>query len=461
MTKKIQSYYDKNKIFLYGLAVVLFFQIKYLMDTTVNLPVMDYWTYLNAFAEKCFHGSISSADLWANFTSHRAPFQYLCYIISLLHFDGNSLVGIYAGCVISGMVCLLIYKLMKKCLGEGKLAQISTLLMLVIFLNFNRWEIITLEFSLAFAVRIGLYFFVFHLIDNWCLLKEKYYAYLWEIGVFIFVTILFFSSSYFPGMVLAIAAAMFFEFIRTRDILFFKKSIGIGLFVVLATGVYLYDLNMGISSGNTEIFSVSFLISLVKGSLIMLASSICHVSILEKMDPYYYLLGGIVMLFYIVAMLLFWKRKYYKITYIPLMLMLYSLGIIATVCFARGAENNLLYLASSRYTYETGMGLLGVAFVCILEAADWFKNRRKDCLKRYILSVVILCGVLGGIIFSAKVEWDVAPYRKIYMENLQEMALHIDAYSDEELAGFQANSPELVRDGIELMKKYELGIFKY
>lgn len=37
---------------------------------------------------------------------------------------------------------------------------------------------------------------------------------------------------------------------------------------------------------------------------------------------------------------------------------------------------------------------------------------------------------------------------------------NINDISDEQLSGFQSN-PNLVRNGVALMKKYKLGVFKY
>ena len=53
-----------------------------------------------------------------------------------------------------------------------------------------------------------------------------------------------------------------------------------------------------------------------------------------------------------------------------------------------------------------------------------------------------------------------APYRKQYDDNLIQMMFQIEEYPDDELYLFQANSPEMVRSGIDIMKKYHLGVFR-
>ena len=66
-----------------------------------------------------------------------------------------------------------------------------------------------------------------------------------------------------------------------------------------------------------------------------------------------------------------------------------------------------------------------------------------------------------GIFLTDYKEIKIQNYRKIYCDNLINMMLNIEEYSDDELAVFQAGDPNLVRDGVELMKKYKLGIFHY
>ena len=49
----------------------------------------------------------------------------------------------------------------------------------------------------------------------------------------------------------------------------------------------------------------------------------------------------------------------------------------------------------------------------------------------------------------------------MYDDKLIEIMLNIDNYSDDDLAGFQAQSPQQVREGVEIMKQYHLGVFYY
>lgn len=454
--QKVRKYYDDNRLFIWGLVVIYFFQILYLINATTNIPMMDYWTYLNEFTDKVFSGNISVSDIWANFTSHRAPFQYLLFFINLKFFSGDTLVSVFAGSIVTLLTTLYI----SRCYTRNNemqnvCGQLSVILIAAIMFSLNRWEIITLEFSMAFAVRIFLFIIIFNLIDKLCKDNVACQKYVFEIGALISVTIIFFSSSYFPAMVFAIASAMCIELlIKTREERkkFFKYCLILALFVLMAAAIYIFDLGTDVGSAN--IFSGSFWIDMVKALVIMMASSCVHVNILNNTSMI--ILGSIVLIVYIITTFIYFKKKIYKVTYIPLMLMLYSIGSMLMIYYGRAGVFDLNYLSSSRYTYETTLGLVGIVWINTLGIEKGFIKK-----KRNYFSLVMVVMVLISIIHVNKIEGGMAIYRKSYMQNLQEIASNIDEYTDDELSGFQANDPSYVRNGVELLKKYKLSLFKY
>ena len=56
-------------------------------------------------------------------------------------------------------------------------------------------------------------------------------------------------------------------------------------------------------------------------------------------------------------------------------------------------------------------------------------------------------------------EQEISIYRCAYFRELVTKMINIDRIPDEELSQFQANSEELVRKGVDIMKKYRLGVF--
>ena len=56
-------------------------------------------------------------------------------------------------------------------------------------------------------------------------------------------------------------------------------------------------------------------------------------------------------------------------------------------------------------------------------------------------------------------EQEISIYRCSYFRDLITKMINIDTLPDEELKQFQANSTEMVRKGVDIMKKYRLGVF--
>ena len=61
-------------------------------------------------------------------------------------------------------------------------------------------------------------------------------------------------------------------------------------------------------------------------------------------------------------------------------------------------------------------------------------------------------------ILTAMTEWRIQPHRKAYFENLREIALRVEAASDEELAKFEER-PTLVRESLRVLKDCNLNVY--
>lgn len=191
----------------------------------------------------------------------------------------------------------------------------------------------------------------------------------------------------------------------------------------------------------------------------MMAASLKHINDFNDRSIYF---GGIVILIYIVSFIIYYKKRLYKLTYLPIMLMIYSIASMIIISYARVEMFDISYVTSSRYTYETTLGVVGMIWIQMLSyTKDIANGLKKTVGRKHILSMCIILFISANLIIVEHTERKMAVYRKAYMQNLQEIAYNIEDYSDEELAGFQANQPEYVRSGIEKLKKYKLSIFKY
>lgn len=461
---RIKQYYMKNRVFIWGLLVVYVFHIGYLLNSTTNMPLMDYWTYIYEFTDKLFMGNISCSDIWTNFTAHRAPFQYICFFVNMKVFAGNTLVSVYLASLVTLITVIYIYNCYTRdfCYNNNIIIQIGAVLISTVLFSLNRWEIITLEFSFTFAVRVLLFVIIFDLIDKICHNNENCQKMRWEIGIFIFVTVIFFSSSYFPAMILTIAIIMISALLLAETenkIDFLKTCCIIAGFALLATIIYMYHLNTGTNMSQGDVLSIDFWMKMLRGLLLMMAGSLTHVNNFNDRCIYF---GGMISLVYIVCFIIYYKKHLYRLTYLPIMLMLYSIASMIIISYARIGMFDVDYVSASRYTYETSMGIVGIIWICILAYAEEnVSSSGKMFIRKKLLFVCIVLLISMSLFITERTERRMAVYRKSYMQTLQEIAYNVEEYSDDELVGFQANQPKYIREGIEKLKKYRLSIFKY
>ena len=64
MLKTIVNWYKENIIFVSVLGLLFLFQLIYVSNATINVPVMDYWRYINNYVDKCFMGGVTFNELY-------------------------------------------------------------------------------------------------------------------------------------------------------------------------------------------------------------------------------------------------------------------------------------------------------------------------------------------------------------------------------------------------------------
>jgi len=448
-----------SKIIILFVIGILFFQIYYLIVSSRNVPFMDYWRELNNFGEKIMTGKLSFQDIWHPDNGQRNPLTRILFAINMRVFSYNTQIEIFMGIFFQLFSYLIIiYAFIKENNEKNKMVIFKLLnaaFLLPIF-NLNQWEILTLEFSLSFMMRIFCYLLIFIWL-NICLFdmpnKKKQ---LIIISVLVPIIICFLSQLYFVAFIGTIGIVVLMHFCinyKKERFLFFKNYFYLGMAAIIGTIIYSINVSSVLTVKNS--ISISF-VNLIKGALLMFGASLCQYF---AEYPFYnisgynmiYILGIIVAILYIFALLLYFKKKMYIKTYIPLFLILYCFLSIIIIYFGR-ATNNIFYLMASRYTCETTLGLIGLLWIF---AVDIINNQNKT----KILSIISLFIIVFGLIWGANYEKKIGSYRGANFENMKEIMLNIDNVSNEELNRFQANNYMQVRNGIKILKDYRLNIF--
>jgi len=472
---KIQNYFKENYISIsaiFGLFVLLLF---YLKITTTNVPIMDYWRYMNEITEKVFNDTLEFSDLWKNIGVQRNPLIYFLLTINMKYFGLNTQIEIYSGAIIMAFNALIIFKIyyiniIKYHNQYKKVGQVLFVIIALAVFNFNQWEIITLQFSLSFMVRIMMYLIIFMLVDNFLICNNKNFKNVLIISLLIFITVCLVSQGYFPALVGTIIVLIFLHFIlsyKSKHKMNINYYLIIFISILLSSIIYLYGITSDIQGSNSIKLFIHSLLNgeFLKGSILMLGTSILNSNLISNPEniTLFYIIGLIILFSYIFALFIYFKNKMYERTYFPIMLITYSLINIVLIIYARMNLFNLTYLIASRYVCETTLGIIGILFILldyILKILDNNNSQRSFSTKvmnNFSKLIIIIISI--SLCYTTLTEMKTGPYRKAYFENLVEMMIDIDNIPDDKLGAFQANNPDMVRSGVILMKKYKLGVF--
>lgn len=468
----VKKYYVNNRIPILGMIFFSMLSLIWLSNSTVNVPVMDYWRYINELTEKVYRGGFSFVDMWVSMGGHREGLHYLFTALNISYFGMNALIGIYGGLFVNTITIILIYIYYnRKIISIGKRQILKKILFLLIPLalfSFNQWEIYTLEFSFSFALRRILYLIAFILIEKMILNYEVIKKYTFEVSIFLLIIMLFMSGGYLAAFIGAILFSFIIDIVLNykEDKTRFGKCLIITSVMILGLIIYMHGLS-GVSGEGQSINNLIngiFNGSLFKGVFIMLGASVLDSRIGETfgVTKIFASSGFIIFLIYLLSLCIYFSKKMWKRTYLPLFLMAYTGINILTIYYARGMFG-VEYLSASRYSCETIMGIIGVCYILIEYAINIEFNIIKENRKKVVLygiSIISIVLIVLSLVFSYIVEFLGASQRKDYQNNLVNIMLNIDDYSNEQLAVFQANDPEQVRNGVYLMKKYKLGVFK-
>lgn len=458
--------YKKNRIFIWALITVVIVQIVYLYTSTCNVPIMDYWRYINMFVEKMYTGELAWADIWRNDGIHRSPLQFIYFLINVSVFHMNAQTEVYAGAFLMAVTAIVLYIRLKKDLETNSfiIEGIAGVTLIIIVYNLNQWELIAEQFALSFASRMFLFLVSFVLTSSYLQRIEKMTVKnTGMLGVFYIFVVEMVGGGYFPAYVASIGFTIVFHYFSRRKTdgkQYMKYYISLLGCLVAATAIYLNGVlgKVPIGAGNS-VGIIEFIKSFMLGVAVMLGVSIVGFTYSQNVTA---IIGTIVFLLYLYTACLFIKKKYYKRTYMPILLYGYAICAMGLIYLGRMDKYGIDYAYSPRYVCETNVAIWGFLWIIYLYVAEYAAKNEGNKKRWRMLSLAYASvGILMlGILTSDYKEWRMAPNRKIYGENLISGMLEVEQLSPEDFAVYQAEEGE-VRAGIEVMKKYELGIFYY
>ena len=465
----INAFIRRNKAGLVILTVFFLTDIVYLLNTTANVPIMDYWRYGDEFLDEIYNGGIKFSTFWESINGQRAVLTYFLFLINVKIFHWNTRVAVFFGAFVTGLTGLLLLKIMDADPDSEVrrpdlwLKNLTILGIIMVLFNYVQWEIKTIEFSAPFSVIT--FFIVLNMwladriLNNLEMENEKV---LW-FAVLLGVCICFIYSAFFPAVVGAICicrAIQFFSDYKKDKFRYIGKYLITGSGIAGAAFIYLRGITGVVSSdANLTVFGQNIVNGeFARGLAIYLGSSILHTSFAEKLGfPIIIVTGSVVGILYILAICYCMKYRARMKSFFPLMLMLYTLLSALLLLYGRGNVFGPEYLCSSRYACQSRIGLTGI----LLVFREMMGEGKKVTRLSFLAKVLVPCFIISGMILSQMTEFRLSPFRRLTYDTMIEYIYDIDNKEDEDLSVFQANTPSQVRNTIESMKKYRLGIFYY
>ena len=429
-----------------------------------DLVFMDYWRNIVQLVQPVMEGKCRIELLWNSSIGQRNFLQLFLLTLNIKYLNLNCIWEVYAGILVMGASTILLYYIWNKVLKEQiknikcgiTLKQLCFIPIILMIFNLNQWEILSLQFSFVFMLRILSYLAIFVLIDN-ALNEKKWSVFRFGIvGVFAGIVICLLSQLYFPGMVIAIVCSFVFAFWLIPGSMKqkIKAYLAFLLPCAISTIFYFWGMPSDSSGGNLGYFIQIILNgSFFVGILYMLVGSVVPQTITETMSTELIIVCGLFLLIIIlIAVILYFHFQIYKKTWLPLLMASYGIVSIPIIIYGRAGMYSLNYLTSSRYACESTLIWVACAFIFAYSAIVYSKPSVRIVAWTCMLSISLT------ILHADYSEFKIAPYRGAYKDNLIQI-LKKEEISSEDVALFQAPE-DMVRNGIGLLKKYQLNIYQ-
>jgi hypothetical protein len=460
--------HPSDAVFYLGMLLLFFLQVAYVRRAGLNVPYMDKLK-LSEYKEIYFNGSF--ADIYQAQVGgmHWAPIGVLDNLVEFYIFRSNYMRIMYAQCVVFFIMALLMYWNFKdtvpkacRCLFLAPTLQVFT---------FTKWEI-TLYASIGFFCRIFLLLIAILLFNKFLQNPQQRLSQclLLMVPVILFLT----GGAYGPAMVACVTMVLLIDGILKRPS---KKVLALyGLFIILLILSYVVravimpegpadrpPIGGETDIGAAFIYIFTHLPKAFHFLFLNLASSVFGNSFLEGnalLGMPGILIGIGVFLAYMLAIVLFFVKKIYERTYVPLLWIGYSLFCICLFMLAR-INYNMGHWVASRYVYETCFGTLGILWIYIDSIVHSKENGKHHWKVRpaQLIAGTMAVYLLIGFAFSNFNEWRIAPYRRETMIRIQSILLYPEMYEESEFAICQA-SQEDVLQAAQFYKNHRLSFFQ-
>ena len=455
----------KAKIIL-ALSVLIPFVVifTYVWTTATDLAFRDdMYLIKGGFVESYCKGTLIFADIWRPAAATRILGYNILQIANIKWFSMDSRLIVLL--IPSLMLCsaLLIYRDYRKTLTPERSPEfISAMFFVLTLIIFNviQWEGLT--FGYGFVFQSPMPFFIASFVSLELFLSRGSRKY-WPLAFILPVlAVLVFGGSHAFAFAPALGATFLCYLLTRRSRLtkdFWFRSFTISIFLAVVAFLYMYKIHYNDyfpnSSHRVDIIlsysleALQFLLAAFGASVVGVDAAAAYFSIHAIV-----LIGLVVLLLYTLALFFFFRSRMYERTYLPFFLIMQTFFYLLLMTMGRFVYG-IDYGMASRYTCVSVYGLVALAWIFIFILAR--PLRPTALLKGTIFTGFVM--IFAGLLLTAVVEWRIQPYRKIYFEQLQAIAMRVDTATPEELSKFEER-PELVRDSLRLLREFRLNAYR-
>lgn len=445
-----------NILLIIFIGFIGFFSLSiYINKFCQNTIYMDKIRLLADNLDKIMSNSMTIQDFFSVHSGHFSIGTYLILIFEVKILDLNN--GIVLIKIIPFFL-LFIYLLISFWhlkIENSSICKIVYNMIFSILLCFSLFSLLQVEiirFSYGSIIFLSNFLFILSIVFACISYKNgNYYLIIFSTIIGLLACILF-GSGYDYAFIVSVElinAFIIFKYFKSNKKVFVFSFVSFILYLILFIFLGYLLLTSESSTGHSiNIFEM------IKFYFYSIASIFIDTG--ESSSKVTLTLGIIIFILCIIAVLLFFVKKLYKQSLLPLILIVFSQMVLVCVLFSRNTYGTT-YGMASRY-YASYIYLLIGIFDIFIYFLFTEKKKYILCIYEFFTFLLFLLCISYNILFISK-EMDVAPYRVEIGNHMMTDMYFYETIPDNELSSLYQASPEKIKECIELLKKYNLYVF--
>lgn len=432
-----------------------------------DVVTRDQWHFLAGIDDYYQHG-FKLVDLWASHSEHRTPGYKLLFLLNALWFHLNLRLECYIGVLALLLSAVWLYRSYRASLGDGVrplAAQLGFVVLAAVFFSFNQWILYTYSLSALDSFLGNLAFILcWYYLDRELRRAPSQGAFLWIFVPCFLSALLVFGEGRGPAVIVATLVPVALAALYAGHGAGLRRWVACGVLAaisILSQAIYwlvgpTVSYNQSLTKNLLVVFSAP--LAALKYLLIMLTSSVATVQITGRADDWVLCtVGAVVALLYLAALWLFWSRRLWSRSYMPLFLMGYSALYLASLLVGRFGIHGDADAGAPRYATDLQLGIVGAFWVFYLA---YFHTEAGPRLKALVLVASI--GMLGLQAANAYEVYRFVPFQRAANSGFRAFLLSdkADKYVTDPPAAFMCPSTDLCAEGTQLLKRYGLTPFQ-